>query len=152
MVLGSLRPSGCREAATSRGIVSMKHRTLDLASEIDRASLPAQLPGFLYPVFEAISNSLHSIEDKFGENAHEQGRISITFDIDKNVITVKDNGEGFTKDNLKAFLTPFTGNKLRRNGKGFGRFVSFKIFSKVFYSSPTTFPNGQTRSAMSSPI
>lgn len=127
--------------------VALKHRALDLASEIGRASLPNHLPGFLFPIFEAISNSLHSIEDKFSENARELGIIKVTFDIDAKLIKVEDNGEGFTKGNLEAFLTPFTGNKLRRNGKGFGRFISFKIFDRVFYASPTQFPDGKSRNA-----
>lgn len=126
----------------------LKHKRLDLASEIKRASLPAGLPGFLYPVFEAVSNSLHSIEDKYKERAHEDGYIKIEIDIDAKRIIVEDNGEGFSPVNLDAFLTPFTGNKLRRNGKGFGRFVSFKIFDQVFYASPTQFFDGRTANAV----
>ncbi|MEM7545881.1 MAG: ATP-binding protein [Pseudomonadota bacterium] len=125
----------------------MKHKSLDLASEIKRASLPAHVEGFLYPVFEAISNALHSIEDKFGEQAHENGRIKIFFDPDAQIIRVEDNGEGFSRVNLNAFLTPFTGTKLRRNGKGFGRFISFKIFSRVFYASNTEFNETENRKA-----
>lgn len=126
----------------------MKHRALDLASEIQRASLPAQLPGFLFPAFEAISNSLHSLEDRFGEDAHEKGVLKVVFDVDEKSITVQDNGEGFNSINLGAFLTPFTGNKLRRNGKGFGRFISFKIFDRVLYASPTDFDDGSHRNAV----
>lgn len=126
----------------------MKHRRLDLASEIERASLPSQLTGFLYPLFEAVTNSLHSIEDKYGDESYEKGFIRVKFDVDKYCISVEDNGDGFTKDNLIAFLTPFTGNKLRRNGKGFGRFISFKIFGRVFYASPTTFEDGSESSAV----
>jgi hypothetical protein len=126
----------------------LKHKRLDLASEIKRASLPAGLPGFLYPVFEAVSNSLHSIEDKYKERAHEDGYIKIQIDVDAKKIVVEDNGEGFSATNLDAFLTPFTGNKLRRNGKGFGRFVSFKIFDHVFYTSPTQFFDGRTANSV----
>lgn len=127
---------------------NLKHRRLDLASEIKRASLPPRLTGFLYPLFEAITNSLHSIEDKYGEEAYERGLVRVKFDVDNKRISVEDNGEGFTIRNLEAFLTPFTGNKLRRNGKGFGRFISFKIFERVFYSSPTTFEDGSESSAV----
>lgn len=98
-------------------------------------------------MFEAVSNSLHSIEDKYKERAHELGFIKVVFDIDDKAITVEDNGEGFTTSNLDAFLTPFTGNKLRRNGKGFGRFISFKIFDRVLYASPTELPGGTRRNA-----
>jgi hypothetical protein len=141
-VLRLITPNCCR------GDIGLKHKRLDLASEIKRASLPAGLPGFLYPVFEAVSNSLHSIEDKYEESAHEDGYIKVEIDIDAKMIVVEDNGEGFTAANLDAFLTPFTGNKLRRNGKGFGRFVSFKIFDQVFYASPTQFSDGRTANAV----
>lgn len=141
-VLKPIPPTCCH------GDVGLKHKRLDLASEITRASLPAGLPGFLYPVFEAVSNALHSIEDKYELNAHEEGFIKVEIDIDAKTIVVEDNGEGFSAVNLDAFLTPFTGNKLRRNGKGFGRFVSFKIFDRVFYSSPTKFVDRRTANAV----
>lgn len=119
----------------------MKHKTVDLATEVRRASLPKGLEGFLFPMFEAISNALHSIEDRFGADLVEKGEISITFSSEKETIEVCDNGEGFSPSNLEAFLTPFTGNNFKRKGKGFGRFISFKIFEKVFYASPTVLPD-----------
>ena len=120
----------------------MKHKSVDLASEINRASLPGKLEGFLFPVFEAISNSLHSIEDRFEDLSYEKGLIRVSIDIDGKRITVTDNGDGFNRTNLEAFLTPFTGNKFKRNGKGFGRFISFKMFDTVYYSSPTEIEDG----------
>lgn len=115
----------------------MKHMPLDLGTEIQRASLPRDLGGFLFPVFEAISNALHSIEDRFGAEAPEKGEIHIKFDEANRRIDVCDNGEGFTLKNTKYFLTPFTGHKFAKNGKGFGRFISFKVFDRVFYTTPT---------------
>ncbi|NRB15108.1 MAG: ATP-binding protein [Rhizobiales bacterium] len=44
---------------------------------------------------------------------------------------------------MSAFLTPLTGNKYERGGKGFGRFMSFKVFHQVFYSSAHTQANGK---------
>ncbi|SNT29022.1 Histidine kinase-, DNA gyrase B-, and HSP90-like ATPase [[Luteovulum] sphaeroides subsp. megalophilum] len=113
----------------------MRHRPVDLASEIQRASLPRGLAGFLFPLFEAVSNALHSIEDRFGDDVPAKGSIRITFDQTSRTLAVVDNGEGFSIENVRHFLTPFTGHKFQRNGKGFGRFISFKIFDEVFYSS-----------------
>lgn len=113
----------------------MKHKLIDLKAEVKRAVLPEGMNGFLFPLYEAISNSLHSIEDCYGDDLVENGKIHVTFDSDGKRITVSDNGNGLNKDNLKAFLTPLTGNKYERGGKGFGRFMSFKIFTSVFYSS-----------------
>lgn len=113
----------------------MKHKTIDLASEVKRAVLPDGLHGFLFPMYEAISNAFHSIEDRWENELEDKGRLDVTFDELKREIIVSDNGKGFDESNLLAFLTPLTGNKYERGGKGFGRFMAFKIYSKVFYSS-----------------
>lgn len=113
----------------------MKHRTIDLASEVKRATLPDGLQGFLFPLYEATSNAFHSIEERWEDDLEERGRIEISFDVDEQLITIADNGTGFDERNLSAFLTPLTGNKIERGGKGFGRFITFKIFREVFYSS-----------------
>lgn len=113
----------------------MKHKNIDLASEVKRASLPDGLNGFLFPLYEAISNFLHSIEERWQDDLEINGRIDIDIDIDRRRVTVCDNGNGFDENNLTAFLTPMTGNKFERGGKGFGRFIAFKVFKKVRYSS-----------------
>lgn len=113
----------------------MKHKVIDLASEVKRASLPDGLQGFLFPMYEAISNAFHSIEDRWDDELEERGQLEVTFDALKQQVMVSDNGKGFDENNLLAFLTPLTGNKYERGGKGFGRFMAFKVFSKVFYSS-----------------
>ena len=113
----------------------MKHKTIDLESEVKRAVLPDGLNGFLFPVYEAISNAFHSIEERWASDLEDQGRLEVTFDDSTRKIVVADNGTGFDQKNLSAFLTPLTGNKYERGGKGFGRFMAFKVFNKVFYSS-----------------
>ncbi len=102
----------------------------------------------MFPLFEAVTNSLHSIEDRFDDEAQQKGMIRILFDQDQQRIDVVDNGEGFTRVNTKHFLTPFTGHKLRRNGKGFGRFISFKVFDEVLYASPTESSDGLFHNAI----
>lgn len=113
----------------------MKHKSIDLASEVKRATLPDGLNGFLFPLFEAVSNSLHSIEERWGDAAENKGIIEIEFLSTNREIIIADNGIGFDEKNLGAFLTPLTGNKYERGGKGFGRFIAFKNFREVFYSS-----------------
>jgi hypothetical protein len=44
--------------------------------------------------------------------------------------------------NYVAFRTPFAGRKLTRGGKGFGRFVAFKVFDEVAYYSKALAING----------
>lgn len=120
----------------------MKHKTIDLASEVRRATLPDGLEGFLFPLFEAVSNALHSIEDRWANATEGSGQIEVEVSFQDQNITIADNGVGFDQKNLDAFLTPLTGNKFERGGKGFGRFIAFKLFNKVFYSSRQTDPNG----------
>ena len=141
-------PLPAADPETVVGRIVVKHRPIDLATEIQRASLPRDLEGFLFPVFEAISNALHSIEDRFGDDAPTKGLIRIKFDEELRRIDVTGNGEGFTLENTRHFLTPYTGNKLKRNGKGFGRFISFKVFDGVFYASPTEEPKEIFTNAM----
>lgn len=120
----------------------MKHKPIDLATEVKRAALPDGLHGFLFPIYEAISNALHSIEDRWDDALEEKGRLDVVFDDRAREVTVVDNGSGFDDANLSAFLTPLTGNKYERGGKGFGRFMAFKVYSKVFYSSGQKISDG----------
>ena len=120
----------------------MKHKPIDLATEVKRAALPDGLHGFLFPIYEAISNALHSIEDRWDDALEEKGRLDVVFDDRAREVTVIDNGSGFDDANLSAFLTPLTGNKYERGGKGFGRFMAFKVYSKVFYSSGQKISDG----------
>jgi hypothetical protein len=122
----------------------VKHKSIDLASEVKRATLPDGLQGFLFPLFEAVSNALHSIEERWADAAEESGQIEVDVSFHDQSITIADNGAGFDQKNLNAFLTPLTGNKFERGGKGFGRFIAFKLFDKVFYSSRQTDPGGAT--------
>jgi hypothetical protein len=120
----------------------VKHKSIDLASEVKRATLPDGLQGFLFPLFEAISNALHSIEERWADATEANGQIEVDVSIHDQSITIADNGVGFDQKNLNAFLTPLTGNKFERGGKGFGRFIAFKLFDKVFYSSRQTEADG----------
>jgi len=124
----------------------LKHKPIDLATEVKRAALPDGLHGFLFPIYEAISNALHSIEDRWDDALEEKGRLDVVFDDRAREVTVVDNGSGFDDANLSAFLTPLRGNKYERGGKGFGRFMAFKVYSRVFYSSGQEISDGmQTR-------
>ena len=93
-------------------------------------------------MYEAISNAFHSIEDRWEDDLEDKGRLDVIFDDQAREVTVRDNGSGFDDANLSAFLTPLTGNKYERGGKGFGRFMAFKVYSRVFYSSGQKQPEG----------
>jgi len=111
----------------------------------------------LTPIFEAIDNSIHAIEErKISPNEGEitiriirdptaqenlnqttQGRKIISFEI-------VDNGIGFDKGNYKSFEIPFTTAKKARGGKGIGRMFWLKAFDKVEVNSIYS-ANGQKK-------
>lgn len=96
----------------------------------------------LFPLHEAVSNSLHSIRDRFGDESAAQGQINIEIlrsDIegDESVIgfIVDDNGIGFTDENFLSFQTPDSQLKITRGGKGVGRLGWLKVFDRVSVDS-----------------
>ena len=117
----------------------------DMLAVLSRTHLQATLHGFLLPIFESISNAMHGIEEAFVDtsSAERQGVITVKFrdwtNPNKIVISVSDNGAGLTEDNYRSFKTPFSGHKLRQKGRGFGRFIAFKVFARVMYHSRFSF-------------
>jgi len=91
---------------------------------------------------EAISNSVHSVTDRFGENTLKQGKITVRVirDLDdaETPITgfdVIDNGVGFTDENYTSFCTPDSRLKEARGGKGIGRLQWLKVFDTISVDS-----------------
>jgi len=107
----------------------------DMPAVIRRTNLKPTIDNLLLPVFESISNGLHSISDYKEIDNNFNGKIHIEIFTEPFTVIVSDNGLGLNYRNLEAFKTPFTGIKLRKNGKGFGRFIGFKVFDEIIYSS-----------------
>lgn len=112
---------------------------VDIVGKVRNTQLPSSAP--LLPLYEAIINSIESIEE--ANNSH--GRIDITIkrekdglqDRDGSVLDtiigfeVKDNGLGFTDENLNSFQTSDSTYKEDKGGKGIGRFLWLKAFDRV---------------------
>ncbi|MER8911243.1 ATP-binding protein [Mesorhizobium sp. M0854] len=115
----------------------------DMRAVLSRTHLGYDLHSFLLPVLEAISNGMHGIEARFKNSAAENGKIEVHFihpaDPLKFRVTIADNGIGLTDENYKSFRTPFSGYKLKENGRGFGRFIAFKVYSSILYQSRYNF-------------
>jgi hypothetical protein len=111
----------------------------DMVAVLERTHVSKDLHGFLLPTLEAVSNAMHGIEARFPETARQEGKVEIAIsDINDPVrimISVTDNGVGLDEQNYTWFKTPFSGHKLKQNGRGFGRFIAFKVFSRILYSS-----------------
>jgi len=113
----------------------------DMLAVLSRTHLQTTLHGFLLPILEAISNAMHGIEEAFVDraNAEKNGVVTVEFkdwtNPNKIAVTVSDNGAGLNEDNYRSFKTPFSGHKLSQKGRGFGRFIAFKVFERVLYRS-----------------
>jgi hypothetical protein len=114
---------------------------LDLRGRIGNTKLP--LSNGLYPLFEAISNSIHSLEE--AKQAKGQIDIEIIRDTSQGSLidgepvpnqpiigfVIHDNGVGFTDDNYRSFQTSDTTKKKLKGGKGVGRLLWLKAFDKA---------------------
>lgn len=108
----------------------------DVIGRINNMRLPDGKTAILYSVYEAVSNSIHAINDRFGEeNASNRGRVDVDIALDDAgdiaAITISDNGVGFTDKNLESFETSDSRFKYTRGGKGVGRFIWIRMFQTI---------------------
>ena len=101
----------------------------------------------LWPLFEAIVNSIQSIDDS---SNRANGKITIYADREEVIQTtslkepelgkirsfvVIDNGTGMNSANFRSFNTAYSTLKIRKGCKGIGRFLWLKAFEKVTIDS-----------------
>ncbi|HLG85557.1 MAG TPA: ATP-binding protein [Bradyrhizobium sp.] len=107
----------------------------DIVKRIQRLPKPTNVAGAMQPLFEAVSNAIHSTQEKFGEAVATAGRITVTVSIDRKKeafwATVEDNGVGLNQDNYDAFTTTDTDNKIDIGGKGVGRLLWLDCFKNI---------------------
>lgn len=107
----------------------------DVIGRINNMRLPDGKTAILYSVYEAVSNSIHAINDRFGEDqASTKGRVDVDIALDAgeiSTITINDNGIGFNADNLESFETSDSQFKYKRGGKGVGRLIWIKMFQTI---------------------
>ena len=117
---------------------------IDLKGRVNNTKLAHS--NSLLPLFEAIVNSIHAVEDA-GERG---GRIDVFIlrDDAQGVLQpedlvshpihsffVEDNGIGFTERNYQSFNTSDSTHKASRGGKGIGRLLWLKAFQKAEVNS-----------------
>ena len=102
----------------------------------------------MFPLFEAIVNSIQGIEERFGDTIHTDGEIRVEVRRKTNPqmefsalgirkeypivsFAVIDNGIGFTQKNLDSFETVASAYKIDKGCKGMGRFTWLKAFDRV---------------------
>jgi hypothetical protein len=122
----------------------MRKFSTNLQGKVRNFSLPKDRP--LVPLYEAIVNSIHAIEERKNNGDVFTGRIDIevlrerTLFAESDSNTVKgfriiDNGIGFNDDNMRSFMEADSEYKLKIGGKGVGRFSWLKAFSYVHIKS-----------------
>ena len=96
----------------------------DLNGRVRNLSLPASAQHSLIPLFEAVSNALHAVESRFGDNVTQAGKIEIEIvrsDANEDLpiigFLVRDNGIGLTDENMKSFRTSDSAFKITKGGK-----------------------------------
>jgi hypothetical protein len=77
----------------------------DVIGRINNMRLPDGKTAILYSVYEAVSNSIHAINDRFSEaNAATKGKVHVDIAVnehgDIDSISITDNGIGFTPGNI----------------------------------------------------
>lgn len=136
--------------------MSMEIET-NLQGRLRNTSLPYRHG--LLPLFEAVVNSIHSVEDAglSSENGSitveiirdRQQRLDLKSSGKRREITgfgITDNGVGFTEPNMKSFLTLDSQYKADKGGRGVGRLLWLKAFAKVDISSIYKDDDGKLRS------
>lgn len=123
----------------------------DVIGQVARLPLKPSESNALLPLFEAISNALHAIHERFGDDdLADKGRIDIDVmrsELDDGIspvigFVVRDNGIGLNEENFVSFCTPFSQHKIRKGGKGVGRLGWLKVFKNITVTS--AFQNGGT--------
>jgi len=111
----------------------------DSEGRIENIALAPNAKNALFPLFEAIMNSIQAIEERFGRDNLADGQIEISVHSDEsgeNVgFSVADNGVGFTKENLLSLRKFDSRKKVKIGGKGVGRLLWLKVAEKAAIQS-----------------
>ena len=112
----------------------------DVLGRIGNMRLPDGKTALLYSIYEAVSNAIQAIEERFGKAEFaKRGVINvlIELDYDKSLrhLAISDNGIGLNPTHLAAFETCDTRQKYAIGGKGVGRLVWVKVFDAIHVKS-----------------
>lgn len=121
--------------------------SVNIKGRVKNFTLPKNQP--LIPLFEAIVNSLHAIEErKRNDRGFSKGHIVIEVERESQLFiqkidtlsaiesfVVKDNGVGFNEPNLRSFMESDSTYKADKGGKGVGRFSWLIAFQKTTIDS-----------------
>lgn len=111
----------------------------NLVKRIERLPKPTNVAGAMQPLFEAVSNAIHSTQGRYRDRVASEGQVIVTVNTNRNKddvwATVEDNGVGLDDDNWDAFTTTDTDNKIQIGGKGVGRLMWLDCFEEIKVNS-----------------
>lgn len=111
------------------------HLKENLQGRIDNLAMSPSYTNTLIPVFEALMNSIHSVQERFGDDWIKKGAIVLNVECDSDgnpeSFVVTDNGVGLNDANFESFRTYDSRLKARKGGKGVGRLTWLKVFERV---------------------
>ncbi|MBL9049756.1 MAG: ATP-binding protein [Tabrizicola sp.] len=111
----------------------------DPIGRITNISLAPSPKNTLQPMFEALMNSIHAIEERFGADHLTSGKIDI--EVTENQqggytgFVITDNGVGLNHDNMTSFRKSDSMKKVKIGGKGVGRLLWLKVADRVSVTS-----------------
>jgi hypothetical protein len=124
---------------TNSNSSTILHLKENLKGRIDNLAMSPSYANTLIPVFEAIMNSIHSVQERFGEEWARKGKIRVTVhqedEGNPHSFTIEDNGQGLNNDNFESFQTYDSRYKISKGGKGVGRLTWLKVFESIQVSS-----------------
>lgn len=124
----------------------MRPYSINIEGRVKNFPLPKNRP--LVPLYEAVVNSIHAIEERRGaDSSFQNGNIIIEIIRSAQLslthtelpavegFRITDNGSGFNERNMQSFLESDSTYKAGIGGKGVGRFAWLKTFGSVYVSS-----------------
>jgi hypothetical protein len=128
----------------------MPSLTADIVGRVERRPLRPSADNSLMPLFEAVHNALHAVDDLYLKDTSAKGPITVTvlrkdFAVEDSEVTgfvIEDNGIGLDDTNYASFLRPDSPHEVGRGGKGIGRLGWLKVFSTIEIDSTFASANG----------
>ena len=129
-----------------------KEELISAALEGELGGIVAMMKDFksepLFPMFEAVVNSIQAIDERFDGDVNSAGKIEIEIvrkrefqqefdgwsgkkELPIVSFRITDNGIGFNDANLRSFRTIASTYKIEKGCKGMGRFSWLKVFDIV---------------------